>query len=561
MILQPTRQQQDVIDAFATGKDVTISAGAGCGKSSTLEMVAKTTTKPGLLIAFNRAVAEEAERKLQGTSTTALNTHRIAYAWARNDPAGSVVLKKMNDSSRVRRDQIARSFGARSFSFRNKGHAVDLGSMAVVDAALRTLDSFMKDGSEEIGVEHVPYIRGLESFATEGKGVAHEALTDIIVPLARKMWADICNPTGTSMRVTHDAYLKLWASAKPELPYDFILLDEAQDTNPAVFSVFDAQEAQKISVGDASQQLFAWNGSLNIMEKFQAELHVKLTQSWRFGLAIQDAANVFLEKLDAEIRLEGNPRVQSVIEQNAAFDPHKSSSVLVRTNAGAIQELIHALDSGQSAFLIGGNSAFKSLIESAQKLQSGRTVTHPDFMAFKNWSEARDYANNDPDGADLKVIVSLVEKYGAPKLLGALERCVSSEQEAQTVISTVHKVKGREWDQVRLASDFEQPNHRKKKGGGISKEDLMFYYVAVTRAKELLDPGPLVRYTGESGLAFVNRKIEKITTAIGDSLSLRLDEHMQHQLRERFPDKETAEAYAIKMLASSIKDMPVLDGS
>lgn len=561
MNLQPTRQQQDVLDAFATGKDVTISAGAGCGKSSTLEMVAKTTNAPGLLISFNRSVAEEAARKLRGTSTTALNTHRIAHAWARGDETGKVVLDKMHASSRVRRDQIARSFGIRAFSYRSGDHVVYLPTTAVVDAATRTLDAFMKDGTDQIDIEHVPYVRGLEPIAVAGKGAVHAALTEAILPAARKMWEDICSPSGNSMRVTHDAYLKLWASAKPELPYDFILLDEAQDTNPAVFSVFEAQQAQKISVGDAAQQLFAWNGSLNIMERFHGQLSVKLTQSWRFGFAIQDAANVFLDRLDADIRLEGNPRVQSVIEKDAAFDPYKSSAVLVRTNAGAIQELIHALDSNQSAYLIGGNKSFAALIEAAQKLKEGKVVTHPEFMAFKTWSEASDYANNDPDGADLKVIVNLVDKYTAPKLLNALDRCVDSEADAQTVISTVHKVKGREWDQVRLSSDFDRPTQSRKKGEGLSREELMFNYVSVTRAKTLLDPGPLVRYVGESGLAFVDRKIERITTAIGDSLSLRLDEDMQSHLRDRFANKEEAESYVLNLLTENIKRTPVQDDS
>lgn len=561
MKFKPTRQQQDVVDAFQTGKDVTISAGAGCGKSSTLEMVARSTDKTGLLIAFNRSVAEDAARKLHGTSTTALNTHRIAYAWARNDDIGKIVLEKMPLSNRVRRDQISRAFGARTFNFRDGDHTAQLMPMGVTDAAIRTLDAFMKDGSAEIGVEHVPYIRGLEGIAVEGKGDVHDALADIIVPMAQRMWQDICTPGKNNMRVTHDAYLKLWAAAKPELPYDFILLDEAQDTNPAVFSVFDSQQAQKISVGDACQQLFAWNGSVNIMEKFHAELHVKLTQSWRFGLAIQDAANIFLDKLNAEIRLEGNPRVESVIESDAAFDPYKSSSILVRTNAGAIQEVIASLDAGQSTHLIGGNKAFVALIEAAEKLQSGTKVTHPDFVAFNSWSEVREYANNDPDGMDLKVIVNLVENHGTKRLLSALDKCEEDEMAAQTVISTVHKVKGREWDQVRLASDFEKRRSNKQEKNTLSKEDLMLYYVAVTRAKTLLDPGPLVSFTGESGLAFVERKIERIATAIGDSLHLTLPPEVQADLKKRFDSKEDAESYLMNLLKTDLRSKPAPDAA
>lgn len=547
MVLKPTKQQQEVIDAFHTGKDVTISAGAGCGKSSTLEMVSRSTKDRGLLIAFNRSVADEAARKLQGTTTKALNTHRIAYAWARNDEDGQVVLSKMQGSNRVRRDQIARSFGARNFSYKSGDHETSLRPTAVVDAAMGTLDSFMKDGTPEITDTHVPYMKGLEPSGVKGKKEGHKALASVAVPLARKMWKDILNPNSNNMRVTHDAYLKLWASSNPVLPYDFILLDEAQDTNPAVFSVFDSQEAQKISVGDACQQLFAWNGSVNIMEKFHAELNVKLTQSWRFGIPIQDAANVFLDKLNADIRLEGNPRVNSLIVPGAAFDPHKSSATLVRTNAGAIMELISALDAGQDTYLIGGNRSFVSLIESAEKLKQGRTVTHPDFVAFKTWPEVQAYANDDPDGLDLKVIVNLVDTHGTRALLKALNSCVDNEAQAQTVISTVHKVKGREWDQVRLADDFERAFKNKKKSEeeSISKEDLMLYYVAVTRAKEVLDPGALEQFMPKVHLPGAQANI-------GNSVFLSLDQDLQKRLSAKFSTREEVEAYAMKVLLDSL---------
>src|SRR5690625_4268432 len=107
MKLEPTAEQRDVIDAFKTGQDVTISAGAGCGMSATLGMLAESTSQRGLVIAFNRAVAEEASRKLSNTETTALNTRRIAYRCARGDKDGSGALDKLNSSKRISWFQVA----------------------------------------------------------------------------------------------------------------------------------------------------------------------------------------------------------------------------------------------------------------------------------------------------------------------------------------------------------------------------------------------------------------------------------------------------------------------
>lgn len=555
--MRPTSQQQEAIDAFTSGKDILMFAGAGCGKSKTLEFMANNAQgRRGLLLAFNRSVAEEAERKLGGTTTTARNTHRIAYAWARNDPQGNVVLDKMSTSSRVTRAQVASHFRVPRFSYRQSNQQMAMTSGKVTEVAMNTLSAFMRDGATQVEKKHVPYVRGIEEVGVHGRDKTHRDLETLVVPLAQRMWEDMLSPHGSGMRVTHDAYLKLWAAAKPVLPYDFILLDEAQDTNPAVFSVFENQQAQRVSVGDSSQQLFAWNGSLNIMDEFDADHIVKLTQSWRFGTAIQDAANVFLDRLDAPIRLEGNPRVNSVIRRGAAFDPHKPSAVLVRTNAGAIQEVMNAINYGESVHLVGGNRQFKSMLDAAEKLRAGMPVTHPDFMGFASWSALQEYVNDDPDGMDLKVIVDLVESHGVPSLKKALDTCVENEHDAQTVVSTVHKVKGREWEQVRISSDFDSMVQRETRNPtGPSRESLMLYYVAVTRAKELLDPGALEEYLRgidfNGGSAPVAQPTSKEVAEAVQGLFLSTE--VQEVLDSKFESPEAAQEYIESILRVALR--------
>jgi len=54
------------------------------------------------------------------------------------------------------------------------------------------------------------------------------------------------------------------------------------------------------------------------------------------------------------------------------------------------------------------------------------------------------------------------------------------ESQADLVISTAHKAKGREWDRVQLASDFPARDR-------CDDADRKLLYVAVTRAKLVLD--------------------------------------------------------------------------
>ena len=79
----------------------------------------------------------------------------------------------------------------------------------------------------------------------------------------------------------HDGYLKLWSLASPELPYNFILLDEAQDTNDAVLSVLQKERNRVVYIGDRYQQIYSWRGAINAMSKVGDAHFTTLTQSFR----------------------------------------------------------------------------------------------------------------------------------------------------------------------------------------------------------------------------------------------------------------------------------------
>nr|WP_307962201.1 hypothetical protein [Salinispora arenicola] len=74
MTLKPTTEQQQVIDAFqsADRPTIVVQAGAGCGKSSTLKMAARTQpNRKGLYVAYNKALAVEARGDFPAAVTAA----------------------------------------------------------------------------------------------------------------------------------------------------------------------------------------------------------------------------------------------------------------------------------------------------------------------------------------------------------------------------------------------------------------------------------------------------------------------------------------------------------
>ena len=60
----PTKEQIAAIDSFNSGGRVIISAYAGAGKTSTLQLIAESTTRRGLYLAFNSSTAAEGWREV-----------------------------------------------------------------------------------------------------------------------------------------------------------------------------------------------------------------------------------------------------------------------------------------------------------------------------------------------------------------------------------------------------------------------------------------------------------------------------------------------------------------
>nr|WP_107486742.1 UvrD-helicase domain-containing protein [Streptomyces sp. TLI_235] len=87
----------------------------------------------------------------------------------------------------------------------------------------------------------------------------HRALAQAVLPFARHAWLDATDPDGRAIRFEHDRHLKMWQLTNPRLPGDYVLLDEAQDTNPVLESVVHTQRghAPLVLVGDSAQQIYA----------------------------------------------------------------------------------------------------------------------------------------------------------------------------------------------------------------------------------------------------------------------------------------------------------------
>lgn len=477
----PTDEQIAIIDAARTCGSLVVEAGAGCAKSTTLKMVAADQPRRRMLyLCFNKAIQLDAERSF-GPNVNCRTTHSIAFG-----PVG-VRYRHRLGGPRVPAWQAAKILGIHrdvrlEATYSAGGDAagpdrVTIRPMDLARLALETVNRFCYSADAEIGPWHVPHRPGLESFRDE--------LVAAVLPYAVTAWYDIVSTDGR-LRFEHDYYLKLFQLTGPVLPYDVLMVDEAQDLNPVTLAIVTQQRhAQILAVGDSAQQINAWRGATNALTQFGGQ-RLTLSQSWRFGPDVADEANKWLGLLDAALQLRGNPAIRSTVTA-----VEKPDAVLCRSNGGVLTAVLGQMEAGRKVALVRGGPELKSLANACRQLQDTGRTDHPELMAFDSWKSVQEFVDTETSGSDLKVFVKLVDKYGVNKIIRTVDATVP-EDRADVVVSTAHTAKGREWGAVRIGGDFHAPREDKNQGLIMpAAEELRLSYVAVTRARTTLDRGSL----------------------------------------------------------------------
>lgn len=472
----PTAQQAEILEIAATRANFVIRAGAGTGKSTTLRMICEWADTMGLRVlylAFNKSVQREAEATFPKNTVCKTNS---ALAWGPIIGRNPALKRRLNSAERVPAWKAAGILGVRrGLQVGDKG----LDSTQVTRLALETVENFCKSADEAIGARHVPIQEGLED--------AHEQVQAAILPIARQAWDDVSSDNGR-LKFSHSHYLKMFQLQHPVLSYDIILLDEAQDANPVMADILLRQTCQLGMVGDECQAIYGFTGAIDAMSTFAKIPGVRigiLSESFRFGPEIASAANIWLTLMGAHLRLTGRAAAGTVAPITLP------DAILCRTNAGCLTEAMRQLAAGRKVAIAGGTGDLKWLAESAVALQAGRKATHASLAAFRDWHEVLDYVENDSTSTDIRAFVRLVDKVGAEVILTTIAKLVSEKSSFDVIVSTAHKAKGSEWEQVQIGADFPQPTDKTGRPVPPNPNLIKLIYVAVTRAKRALDASTL----------------------------------------------------------------------
>ncbi|EMH2848262.1 ATP-dependent helicase [Campylobacter jejuni] len=484
-----TEEQQAVVD-FNIDDILIVNAYAGTGKTSTLVQFCEARKDFKILyLSYNSSMRKEAEAKFKHLKNVEVKTmHSLAYVELE-------VQKKYKDR---------------------------LGSLRAID-----LFDFIGDLKEEVRSFYATAIlKAVRYFCNSNlelkeflKEIAKEPSKYEISPKMdlsyiskkiEKLWNDL-QSQDCALVYEHDFYLKSYQLSKPKLEYDFILVDEAQDINACVIDiVLNQKQAKKVFIGDTFQSIYKFRGAVNSLEVLASmpKSHILyLTQSFRCPQSIATIANSYLGILNASRDFKGTLKPRKENNENEA------KAIICRTNAKLFDIAVENLN--KKLFFVGGvNSyAFDELLDIQNLLFKKHKYIKNQFIAkFADLKELLEYINETKE-VDLKQKIFVLFKYvhsDIIKLIKDIEKsCVKKQEQADLILSTGHKSKGLEWNNVEIIDDFLNIKQEleEREQITIAKEELNLLYVAVTRAKNSLNINK--DYLLEKD--FIEKNLERIT--------------------------------------------------
>ena len=440
-----SKEQELILEkagALKQGEILKINACAGSGKTTMLKHIALANPLNSFLyLAFNKAIAQKS-KKLFPKNVEVKTIHSLAYVFAKKHLGSFSLL------SNLKIFDIAPFFSNQKSSYLN--------------AVLKEYARFLKSDETETSYKEVALL--------------YEAMLKKELPM------------------THDFYLKYYqlpSGGKELHNYDYILFDEAQDSNAVMLSIFLNNVCKKILVGDTFQNIYGFNQTINALETIEADFHLNLSTNYRSTQEILDYADSFLETCSSKNRV----KMHSALKEEVKI---KTQAFITRTNAGLI-ELINTLRKEENldeiALLKEPESIFKLLFDIFSFRANRFELISKENAFLHNFDsmfELRSYASYD---AELNLALNLSEKPYDFKALKKLALKLYQNKNANIFLINAHLSKGLEWDRVILHNDFvklrdlkakieeEKNQEEKAKREFEMEQELNLFYVAITRAR------------------------------------------------------------------------------
>lgn len=447
---------------------------AGCGKSTTIEEGFRRASGHRIVLSFNRAIAEEQKKRGVNASTF----HSITYTAVTKDRRSYTVTqnklhKLVNENLTGSRAEM---YGAFITKLVGLGRQVGIGCLV--------------DDTSEAWFELVEH----HELEIDKKG----ATIEMGVELA----SELLGWSNKSKLFDYDDMLYCAVREGLTLPrYDFIFVDEAQDTNAiqrAILRKIIHPTSRIVAVGDPAQAIYGFRGadseSLNMIAHEFNCIRLPLTVSYRCPVSVVEHARQWVSHIEpAPLAPAGEVRSLGNKWENDIFGPR--DLVVCRTTKPIVHLAYTLLRSGKPARIMGReigqglNSLIKRMeVQTLEELESNleQYCTRESEKAIAKGQESKAEAIKDKVETILTLIHDLPETdRNLTRLQQTIESLFSSKSEAAVVLSTIHRAKGLEADTVYWLNSDECPAKWARRDWQ-KEQEVNLCYVATTRAKSTL---------------------------------------------------------------------------
>jgi len=483
-----TAEQHQIICTEMKHQEIMrINAFAGTGKTTCLRAYGRSRPWLKMLyICYNAAISQDASSNFPD-NVECRNIHKVAYRYI-----GWKYQKKLKS-----------------------GYKWVSGFGGVVSQRFvkLTVEKFCRSPDAEISMDHVSsqafdWILG-EKNMTEKK----------FVQMCRKFWEKMKDSNDMDVNMTHDGYLKLYQLSQPKWEVDLILLDEAQDCNAVLWDIISKQKCPKIVVGDVHQQIYSFLDTIDILTKVRVTYNLYLTHSFRFGGNIGALANTAIVGLKNETKFIQTKKRDKVYFPLQGLTYPRSYTYIFRNNHTLISQAIDFVSRGKRVAFVGGIQKYDltRILDVFYLANAERNKIKSNFIKrFETYRELLLFVEKTAD-ANLRTILRLIQSHeNLDKKIAKLQKSVvNDERLADVVFTTVHKAKGLEWENVRLAEDVFNVDNSVLDNQNLSDEIINIAYVAITRAKNSLYASEGVADVFKFMLSHLYKHMKPIEAEIG----------------------------------------------
>jgi len=475
MAFKPDKYQIEIAKTFRnTSDNITIKAGAGTGKTTTLIMLLGLARGLSGVLAFNGDIVEELKKRVNIPNVEIMTLHSLGMKSLISEHGGRLKLKKGKTYKFI--INASKKWNIKSIDQEAYFYIVD----KLVDIYRSTLCQSIEDLKESAKIIGIEYKESHIKHSLEIMKILNNY-----------------NKNPKEVDFTDMIYLPA-TNIKYILPkFNTTFIDECQDLNKAQHAMIDRiiKGNRFVAVGDPHQSIYNFAGadskSFQLFTIKKRTIELPLSVCYRCPSRIIDHANNIYNVLEPRIGVE-----PGVLRRGDYFEAEDKDMVICRNLKPLIMVYFNFIADGKKCF-IKGKDIGESLIKIIKKWKDYEMEEMIDGLMGDLHDLTNDLIKRGFDKPikhpsyqtlleKISAIIVISNNYKSVKeMLYHLGEIFSDDSKEGIILSTIHKAKGLEANRIFFLNRFLIPSKFAVSEDQLIQENNLLY-VAMTRAKKEL---------------------------------------------------------------------------